>query len=456
MKLSQKIVAFFLVAAFTITGNISAFAFDTEQNSDLLLLINQEYPLPEEYMPLNTFSLSGVIPVTKSGISIREEAGKALTKLYLDMKKSGLSFSVVSGYRDYAYQTTLYENETNRQMQKGKTKKEAEKIASTMTAAPGNSEHQSGLAIDVSDNYSLSEKFGKTEAGQWLSEHAYQYGFLLRYPEDKQKTTKIIYEPWHFRYVGKPHAEYITKNGMVLEDYILLLQKEEHLAITSEDGTEYHVYYTKDTEEKFDNIIDISRDNCGGYIITTQTPNDKEKTAQGKTEHKNLANHWAETYIRELAPVDMLLIDPDSPITRGNFARLINNSGLVRNRSYPGYDDIPKDSAYYEAVKYAFETGIMNGKNGKFSPEETMTREYAANALSQMIQSDRISRLSFSDTDEISGWAFQDVQKLLALRILGEQDNNKFRPREEITFAEATQLIHAVNAYRNQYEKATP
>ena len=87
---------------------------------------------------------------------------------------------------------------------------------------PGASEHQLGLAIDIiSDNYaSLDEGFANTEAGKWLAEHSYEYGFILRYPQGKEYITGVEYEPWHFRYVGKEAAAVITKDGICLEEFI--------------------------------------------------------------------------------------------------------------------------------------------------------------------------------------------------------------------------------------------
>lgn len=352
--------------------------------------------------------------------------------------------SAISGYRSYDYQTTLYQNETKRQYAKGNSQKKAEEIASRITAPPGSSEHQSGLAIDISNNGALTESFGQTREGVWLAKHAYQYGYLLRYPDNKQNTTKIIYEPWHFRYVGKPHAEYMTKNNLVLEEYLSLLQKEKQLSFSSEDGTDYIIFYTTNSEETFDHVIDFSSDNCGGYVVTTQPNSDFLSVSE------QLHGHWAETEIRSIVPESLLILDPDSALSRASFAQLFDYSSFDVKRSYPGFPDVSEEDPFFSSVKQAFETDFMDEKNGGFAPHDTITREYAATIISKMISNDRITRLPFLDTGEISGWAFQDIQKLYALQLLGEQKENRFRPKEKITLAEAAQWIFLVREFQNQ------
>ena len=107
------------------------------------------------------------------------------------------------------------------------TKEEAEKITATMIAIPGTSEHHTGLAADIvtPTHQTLDPEFADTAAGKWLQENAAEYGFILRYPEDKQDITKIIYESWHYRYVGVDHAKAITENELCLEEYLEILKE---------------------------------------------------------------------------------------------------------------------------------------------------------------------------------------------------------------------------------------
>ena len=104
----------------------------------------------------------------------------------------------------------------------GDERSEAYEEASRSVAIPGTSEHQLGLALDIlgSGYSSLNEGFADTKAGQWLAENCAKYGFILRYPKGKEDITGIIYEPWHFRYVGNPHALMISDEGLTLEEYL--------------------------------------------------------------------------------------------------------------------------------------------------------------------------------------------------------------------------------------------
>lgn len=431
------------ILAFTLMTPSAVYAFDSEINSDYLILVNQDYRLLDDYKPEDLTELAEKVPVDKKSIQLRKEAAQALSSMIEDMNAKDIELSVVSGYRGYDYQLGLFRRETEKQIALGKNKENAEKTASTITAIPGASEHQTGLTVDVSNNGTLTEQFSNTSAGKWLDENAYKYGFILRYEADKKPITKIIFEPWHFRYVGKPHAEYMKKNELALEEYIEQLHEEKIIKFTSENNEDYTIYYTDNIEDSFENIIDLSKDNTGGYIITTTSkPIDTDPYA--------LVNgHWSESYIRRLVPEATSLIDPEEKMTRGEFAKLINVSGIQKVRSYEEFSDIAADSPYYNSIRLVFETGIMNGQNGRFAPDSTLTREYAVMTLSKLIQDDTIKRIAFLDTDEISGWAFQDIQKLYSLNLLVEASGDKFRPKESITYGEAAKMICDVEDYRN-------
>ena len=116
-------------------------------------------------------------------------------------------------------------------MQQGMTREEAEEKTREYYTEPGHSEHHSGLALDIlteeyqRDVYTLDDRFAQTDGYAWLVEHCTDYGFILRYPEDKTQITQINYEPWHYRYVGKEHAAYMKEHGLCLEEYINLLRE---------------------------------------------------------------------------------------------------------------------------------------------------------------------------------------------------------------------------------------
>lgn len=136
-------------------------------------------------------------------------------------KNDGITLVSVSAYRSISYQSGLYDRRVERcRNEDGLSLEEAKKKAATIVAVPGTSEHHLGLAIDIN---SVETSFENTKAFRWLQQHAEEYGFVLRYPKDKQAITKIIYEPWHYRYVGVEHAKAMNDLGMCLEEYVQYL-----------------------------------------------------------------------------------------------------------------------------------------------------------------------------------------------------------------------------------------
>ena len=139
-----------------------------------------------------------------------------------DAKAQGVELIVCSAYRDIAYQTTLYQNKVQELVKDGLTQQEAEAKAATIVSYPGTSEHNSGLAVDlVTPEYQvLNEGYAETDAAKWLAAHAPEYGFILRYPKGFEGVTGIIFEPWHYRYVGREYAREITDSGMCFEQWV--------------------------------------------------------------------------------------------------------------------------------------------------------------------------------------------------------------------------------------------
>ena len=133
-------------------------------------------------------------------------------------RSEGLSVCLSSGYRSYATQTWLF----NR-----KADEYGETIAATIVARPGTSEHQTGLCCDITDHYyeMKDASLENTEMYQWMSQHCDEYGFIVRFPKGREDITGIIYEPWHFRYVGKEAAAYIMEHDLTLEEFLELYQQ---------------------------------------------------------------------------------------------------------------------------------------------------------------------------------------------------------------------------------------
>lgn len=149
-------------------------------------------------------------------------AAESLKKMLRDGRSAGMDLVICSAYRTKEKQTSLYENKVKRLQAEGLSYEEAYEEAKTEVAYPGTSEHQLGLAVDlVARSYQqLDEAQERTKEAKWLKENCWKYGFILRYPPEKTEETGVIYEPWHYRYVGMEAAEEITENNLCLEEYL--------------------------------------------------------------------------------------------------------------------------------------------------------------------------------------------------------------------------------------------
>ena len=157
-----------------------------------ILVVNKSYPLPRSYNP--------------GGLT--DECENAFDQMQAAAEDEGLDLYIASGFRSYDLQSSLYQRYCN---------EDGQAAADTYSARPGHSEHQSGLAIDLN---SISSDFAYTAEGQWVAEHCWEYGFILRYPADKVSITGYMYEPWHIRYVGRDNARAIYSSGLCLEEYL--------------------------------------------------------------------------------------------------------------------------------------------------------------------------------------------------------------------------------------------
>ena len=184
----------------------------------LLTLVNNNVKLPDGW--------EDTLEVKVADESTGKELATVAADAFINMKNAaaaeGIDLMLCSGYRTAEYQQSLFDAEKQKWLDKGSTEEEAYNQAKTVVAVPGYSEHNSGLAADIvtPKHQNLDEAFGKTDAAKWLFEHAPEYGFILRYPENKQAITGIIYEPWHYRYVGVENAKAITASGLCLEEYL--------------------------------------------------------------------------------------------------------------------------------------------------------------------------------------------------------------------------------------------
>lgn len=191
-----------------------------------LVLVNRQNTLSKRYIP------EELVQEPNTKIWLKQAVYQAFCKMNQKMKEEGFSSLVlVSGYRTYEYQEKVFNRKVSNLIKEGLSPEEAKEKAPTIVAVPGSSEHQTGLAIDITnidlakEEDPLIEAFGETDHGKWLDLHAHRYGFILRYPKDKISITHITYEPWHYRYVGVKHAKAIKKRSLCLEEYILYLNK---------------------------------------------------------------------------------------------------------------------------------------------------------------------------------------------------------------------------------------
>ena len=184
-----------------------------------IILVNPWNTVPEDYAPTLVEIPSGL---ATQGILVAEECYDALIAMLEACNADTPRAVVVSGHRTHAYQEKLYKNKVSRVQAEGYSYEEALVEAAKVVAIPGTSEHQLGLAVDIVDSrsYSLTDYQATLPAQKWLMAHSWEFGFILRYPEGTTPVTGIIYEPWHYRYVGKELAKELYDAGLTLEEYL--------------------------------------------------------------------------------------------------------------------------------------------------------------------------------------------------------------------------------------------
>ena len=224
----------------------------SEISNDHLLLINIDNAVPP-YISGNLARISDYIRALNPDTLLDEYVLAMLTILFDSAADMGFTqFRVTQGFRTHEYQQALFDNASNQDL----------------VALPGHSEHQVGLAVDISYE---GVNIGNSVQGTWLMENSYRYGFILRYPQHKTEITGIPFEPWHYRYVGQPHAYFMTRNDLVLEEYINFLRAIGELTITL-NGDRYRVKYLHGPGETIEIPANYtfwaSLDNTGGIIVT--------------------------------------------------------------------------------------------------------------------------------------------------------------------------------------------
>ena len=193
-----------------------------DKHLELLMLVNPWHPLPEGYVPELAPAVSAYQP--NSGFEMDARCTDQLRQMLDDCRMLGLQPYICSAYRTQDYQQMLFDNKIGRLVEEGVSPEDAPEEAATTVALPGTSEHQLGLAVDLMDeSYPyLNEAQEWTETQRWLMDNCWRYGFILRYPNGTSDITGIIYEPWHYRYVGKEYAKILYDLDITLEEYLQL------------------------------------------------------------------------------------------------------------------------------------------------------------------------------------------------------------------------------------------
>lgn len=188
--------------------------FAQEKQEWYLLLANVDNPLPQDF--------TVETEVVQNSFEMDARVAQTMRDMIDAAAKDGVDLLVCSAYRSIEKQQTLFDEQVQIYLNQGKSQQEAYDLTASAIAIPGTSEHHTGMAADIvtPTHQTLDPEFADTEAGQWLQEHAWEYGFVMRYPEDKQDVTKIIYESWHYRFVGKTHAKLMKESGLCLEEYL--------------------------------------------------------------------------------------------------------------------------------------------------------------------------------------------------------------------------------------------
>ncbi len=188
------------------------------------ILVNELHPLPRDFVPQ--------VEKTYDGQSVDSRMRAALEKMIDDAKEEGLNLMICSSYRDYKKQDSLMDKSIARYVGRGMSYTEAFFKTKEQIALTGASEHHTGLAVDIvgKDHQTLDRAQADTAEAIWLNEHACEYGFILRYPEDKEEITMISFESWHFRYVGEDAAAFMKENNLCLEEFVELAARQQEAA----------------------------------------------------------------------------------------------------------------------------------------------------------------------------------------------------------------------------------
>lgn len=182
------------------------------------VLVNKDNPITEPVQ---------IETINYCGYKVDSRIYEDLLDMFEAGKEEGMRFTMASGFRTENDQIFLFNRKVNQYKKSGLSQEDAEREASMIVTPPNTSEHQTGLAVDIlsASHNKMDLAFGNTDEGKWLAEHCCEYGFILRYPKGCEDITQIMYEPWHFRYVGVEAASYIKEKNITYEEFYELITK---------------------------------------------------------------------------------------------------------------------------------------------------------------------------------------------------------------------------------------
>lgn len=480
-----------LIMCLTVCGSVPALADEAVTLPDAQILVNQANPLPSYLEPESLVAVSGFARGS-ANVRLREDAAEALKAMLAALKEDGIrDIYVNSGYRSFVRQGELYTAKVASYRKQGNDEEAARSLAARWVLPAGDSEHQTGLAVDLSTStirYELNHKFADTAAGLWLTEHCTEYGFIVRYTEEKEPITGVAPEPWHFRYVGIDHAVYMREHELCLEEYHALLKEQKTLLFVNSAGLSRAVYYRMvyRADEVSTGLpgtilsVSLAHKNSGEYIVCTAPPPEPLFDVVG---------HWSEQQIRRLYELGAVSgyedgsFRPGELVSRGEFITMLSRLPLpafaepapvmdtvdvenpegeipeageeeeaVTEEQEPlplPYPDIDETKYYYQPLLQCFRAALVQPMLMRdpapqlFQPEKALLRREAALLLEAVLADEAYNppaTPTYSDVPPETAALFRAVEHLTARGVI-KGDLGLFNPEHTVSRAEISAML---------------
>ena len=440
------------------------------------MLVNPLNTLPPEFIPEGLVGIKSFVR-SNGNVLLRADAARALQEMLDALKAAGFTdIYASSGYRNFARQRELHTAKVAFYRREGADEATARAQAARWVLPPGESEHQTGLALDFSTaslGYDLIEAFAQTAAGRWLTEHCVEYGFIVRYTKEKEPFTGVASEPWHFRYVGADHAFYMRQHNLCLEEYHALLQRESPLLFENAQGKRRAVHYaTGDISASLPGVlltVSLARYGDADYIITLEPeppPIEPLFDALG---------HWGEPFIMRMHGLGVVngyldgSFHPDDGVSRGEFITAFSRLPLAIFADKPPdaapenqeqdlasqtvilpYADVDPEKYYYHPLQVCYRASLVQVLEKKdaqpllFEANKPLLRGETALLLAQALSSGDstlASGLSYFDVPPVSGQLYNCVELLTARGVFSGDGDGLFHPERGVSRAEMSAMF---------------